>query len=78
VTATLTPVVAHCSSCGAPIEWVKTTKGRNMPLDLRSRPNGNVTVREDGRAVVGATGSGNRVSHFATCPNGPAHRKPRS
>lgn len=73
----MAPEVSHCSSCGAPIEWVVTVKGRKMPLDLRSRPNGNVTLREDGLAVVGGTGSGSRVSHFATCPSALSHRKRR-
>ena len=24
---------AKCKSCGAPIAWVKTTAGKNMPVD---------------------------------------------
>ena len=22
-----------CRGCGAPIDWIKTTEGRNMPID---------------------------------------------
>lgn len=30
--AALTPN-GHCARCGAPVAWVKTVRGRNLPLD---------------------------------------------
>ncbi len=40
-----------CSSCGAPIIWIKTPKNKSMPLDATPNPDGNVVIRE-GLAVV--------------------------
>lgn len=66
--------LASCGSCGAEVEWVVTAKGRRMPLDAIAVGGGNVRV-VDGVAVVGAPGFGDRVSHFATCPNAAKHRR---
>lgn len=70
------PKQPTCRSCGAPIKWVKTAKGKNMPLDLKSE--------EKRIVVVGAGAKGEfgyivdtYLSHFATCPQANEHRKPR-
>lgn len=68
-----------CKSCGAPIRWAITEKGRRMPLDPAPRPDGNVTLRTGvGNAtiaVVGQGGDGPRYSsHFSSCPNAAEHR----
>jgi hypothetical protein len=64
----------HCTSCGAPIEWVVTAKGSRMPLDLASSPDANIIL--DGLiARVVKPGEGVRTSHFASCPNADRHRK---
>jgi len=63
---------AHCRSCDAKILWAKTSAGKPMPLNeakvqvhtLNSA--GNIE-----RTVFG------HVSHFATCPNADAWRKPK-
>jgi hypothetical protein len=34
--------VSTCRSCGAPVEWVRTTEGRTMPLDPDPRLDGNL------------------------------------
>lgn len=60
-------VVQQCSSCQAEIVWIKTLKGRAAPCD--AKPVSILTL--DGAVVRGY------VSHFATCPNGAAHRKRR-
>ena len=40
-----------CRSCFATIEWVVTTSGSRMPLDLEDDPNGNVIVPDDGSII---------------------------
>lgn len=66
--------MAVCGSCGAPVQWVKTKAGKRMPLDVGASENGNITVT-DGVAYYWPPGEGDRVSHFATCPNAAQHRK---
>ena len=34
--------MSACRSCGAPIEWVRTTNGETMPLDPDPRDDGNL------------------------------------
>lgn len=61
----------QCRACGAPIRWVRTTRGKSMPLDAEPDPTGNVTI-EGGVAVVHGqppiTGPV-YMPHHATCPN---------
>ena len=66
---------ARCRSCQAPIEWATSVKGKRMPLDAAPVKGGNITLTEDGVAVVVAAGDGNRVSHFATCSAAARHRR---
>ncbi len=71
-----------CSSCGAPLLWIKTPKNKSMPLDATPHPEGNVVIR-DGLAVVltlaemtdVAVGQRRFYPHWATCPNAKSHRK---
>lgn len=60
-----------CSSCGAPIRFVGTETGNQVPVD----------AKPEKRIVVGPDGVGRSVdayvSHFATCPNANQHRSPR-
>jgi hypothetical protein len=71
----------RCRDCGATIEWVKTARGKNMPLDLEPAQNRTVVAGEPGNAVVGdgvvyVLGTGSsillgevlRVPHFGSCP----------
>lgn len=55
-----------CRSCRAPIVWVRTRSGKPMPLD----PTVITIVTDEGDTIRG------RISHFGTCPNAAAHRKP--
>lgn len=83
--------LGRCKSCGAEVLWVRTDKGRPMPLDcppsaLMPSDAGPVTgvFDEWGRARRGYVTDETdpehvlvSVSHFATCPNANRHRKSR-
>jgi hypothetical protein len=65
---------AECRSCRATIYWITTANDRRMPVD----------VEVDGGyppspplAQRGEETPGYGVSHFATCPYGAQHRRPR-
>ncbi len=45
-----------CRSCGAPVAWIITVSGANMPLDL-----GTIEQRD---------GTDMALNHFALCPQG--------
>jgi hypothetical protein len=72
-----------CRSCGAKIRWVKTEKGKNMPLDYDPAPKGTIMLQGDRVVLVGnravkrayATGGALYTSHFATCPSAKEHRR---
>lgn len=74
-----------CRSCGEPIDWVKTPKGKNMPVEglyLRYddlspgetiiTDGGNVYVKSIDKEFPSVKG---RISHFSTCPQGDEWRK---
>lgn len=81
----------RCNSCDARIVWARTEAkegkpARSMPLDADDDGtpavpgNGNLVqigTEPSGAPVVRYVpkGKGLFVSHFATCPNGPSHRK---
>ncbi len=56
---------AKCSTCGAPICWLRTSTGKPMPTAPE-------TVREGESLFV----PGRHRSHFADCPQADEHRKP--
>ena len=57
--------IRKCRSCGASIVWVRTRDSKLMPVDEPTIEAGE-TVYIHGR----------HRSHYATCPQGPAWRKP--
>jgi hypothetical protein len=58
--------IVRCSSCRARIIWLKTERGKNMPVDADTvDPEDDIFDPEV------------HTSHFATCPNANQHRKPR-
>ena len=74
-----------CRSCGAQIDWVKTTAGKNMPVEGE-----HVEYNDAEEGMVLITDGGNvykvtpdkhlpsvkgRISHFSTCPNADDWRK---
>ncbi len=61
--------MSTCKSCGATIVWMKTDKGKNIPVDWFEVPWGRRRPTTFDHETM--------VSHFATCPNADKHRKPR-
>lgn len=66
----------RCRSCGAPIIWASTERGKAMPVDAQTTLDGNL-VLDAGIARVVGHGAGQYVSHFATCANAAQHRRRR-
>ena len=54
---------AICQGCGADIVWLKTNKGKNMPVDASSY-NGEKLYEH-----------GKHVPHWSTCPKADKFRK---
>jgi hypothetical protein len=65
--------IGRCRSCGVYVHWAKTAKGRPHPLSAVDPGTGNVAIR-DGLAIFGAPGTGNYISHFASCPEAASWR----
>jgi hypothetical protein len=70
-----------CSSCGAPIRWLRTKDRANMPADAAPLKvlvaTGLMTTDDQGRSVPEfevRTGFG---SHFSSCPFAAQHRRKR-
>ncbi|QOV99541.1 hypothetical protein [Rhodococcus pyridinivorans] len=73
----------RCRSCRAAIVWVKTRRGKNLPLDPEPTQDGNVLVhfplrsgpvadvlKDDGHlAAMRAQRVPLYTSHFKTCPD---------
>lgn len=77
--------MSYCRSCGQPIDWVKTTKGKNMPVegdyifydDLSA---GEIIITDGGNLYTkkkddSAPSVRGRISHFAICPQADEWRK---
>jgi hypothetical protein len=62
---------AKCRSCGAYIVWLKTSTGKNMPVDADSLDEAEI---EHGERPVFDAKEGH-ISHFATCPDAGKFRK---
>jgi hypothetical protein len=58
--------IRSCKSCSAPIVWLKTVAGKNMPVDAD-------TVKADD--LFNLFDSSKHRSHYATCPNAKKHRR---
>lgn len=56
--------IQHCRSCGAAIVFLRTRKGKLMPVDAE-------TVDHDEYQFQ----HGKHRAHFATCPEADRHRK---
>lgn len=73
--------LADCRSCGAPVIWTVTSKGKRMPVDAEPNPAGNVVLQSQpegpplavyysGKAGAPPTAYSPRerhTSHFANC-----------
>jgi hypothetical protein len=81
--------MSTCRSCGVPLLWVLTEKGKRMPLDIEPDDAKGTFVKlrveENGDKVVQFVKESDRpgtarplyTSHFVTCPNADEHRSPR-
>ncbi|QKY78497.1 hypothetical protein SEA_ZITCH_51 [Gordonia Phage Zitch] len=81
--------MAACKSCAEKIIYAQTANRKSMPLDeLPNLTKGNVRLEtiDDGLRIATTLGkveaqaardAGEQLylSHFATCPRGPAHRR---
>lgn len=56
--------IVHCSSCKAPIIFLDTAAGRQMPVNAET-VEAHDTLYEHGR----------HVNHWGTCPNSAQHKK---
>jgi hypothetical protein len=70
----------RCRSCGAPILWALTDRGKRIPLDelpLAAIPPGSFVVSGTGDELRASTVAPVPLyrSHFATCPNADEHRR---
>jgi hypothetical protein len=73
-----------CRGCGATVAWVKTTGGKNMPVDPEPVPHGNLILidpipGDDSYLAVNKSASDQPgyTSHFATCPDAGQFRRAR-
>lgn len=73
--------MSACRSCGKPILWATTAKGKAIPLDVEPSASGNIELRSSIAHYVtpdvNAVGALRYVAHFSTCPQAASHRKSR-
>lgn len=62
-----TDLADKCKGCGAPIVFMKTRKGKYIPVDAESIKTNEVFFNPN---------SG-MIAHFATCPKAQDFRKPK-
>ena len=81
--------MSACRSCGAPIVWAKTPKGKMMPVDKEPSERGTVRLVPNDRKELSAYTYGSiealqmrsrgvelHAAHFATCTSPSSHRRP--
>lgn len=76
---------AFCDSCEAPLIFARTQGGKQMPLNAKPDPTGNVAAYQDhlgvwharvlGKAQEPAAHEKRYLPHFATCTDPAAHRR---
>jgi len=64
--------VKKCRSCGKDIVWMKTTRGKNMPVDMSEKVRLFLDFTKPRPLIFN---SKTMISHFATCPDAEEHRK---
>jgi len=60
--------ITQCKSCGAEIVWMKTQRGKNIPVDAE-------TIDDKGAEVFDPD---TMTTHFETCPDAYKWRKKKS
>lgn len=80
---------ATCRSCGRPIVWAVSNRGRNIPLDPEPTERGNLirlSSMQNGKLQFDALpfdpklhrdDAPRYISHFVTCPHAAQHRRSR-
>lgn len=73
--------MAACKSCEAPMFWVDSPTGKNMPMDEKPDPAGQwVVIAGKARRVTDDDRKLHRETytcHFATCVDANQHRRSR-
>lgn len=62
-----------CRSCGAPLLWAVTERGKRMPLSAASEERRFVVTENGGETACSSQLT--YLSHWAECPNADNHRK---
>lgn len=60
-----------CKGCGAEIKWIKTAKGKNMPIDAKSEKRYVMDLVTGEWSFKDAY-----TQHWATCPKAKDFKKP--
>ena len=60
--------ISKCRSCNADIVWMKTFRGKNVPVNPES------IVNQDAALFDSRT----MIAHFSTCPDADKFRKPQA
>lgn len=66
--------VKKCRSCKAPIVWMRSKRGKNVPVDADSIDEAELEFDEEGHPQFVY---GTHVAHFTTCPYADQHRQGR-
>lgn len=80
-----------CKGCGAPLEWIKTTEGRNMPVNpepvfVIEGEGGDRFITDEGEVISGRRALPEEeshnlpvafVPHWKTCPAADRFRRRR-
>ncbi len=69
----------ECKSCGAEIIWIGLPSGKKMPLNAAvTTVFHQISADDEGGPSWFWDSVDGHVTHFATCPNAAAHRKPKA
>jgi len=60
-----------CKGCGAAIIWIKTAKGKNMPVNAKASPVYQINDQEETFQVMA------HIPHWITCPQRDEFKKGR-
>lgn len=83
--------MSNCRGCGAPIDWIRTTSGRNMPVNpepvfVIEGGGRDSFVTDEGEVITGRIARPEEerrdlpvafVPHWGTCPNAGDFRRKR-
>jgi len=68
---------SKCKSCGAPVKWIKSTRGKWMIVDAEPIPAmlGEIRTFEDGSVRQAVEGEIGYIDHHSTCPDAAKYRR---